>query len=75
MREAEENLDLFWRAVDRELTSKSAISPRLRQLLSQRVLQRTREWVEQVKVARPETSAADLDVLTKPLSELHLQLE
>jgi hypothetical protein len=75
MRQAEKHLDAFWRAVDRELVSNSAISLHLRQLLSQRVLQRTPEWVVPVKAPKPKTSAVDIDALTKPLSELHFQLE
>jgi len=75
MRQAEKHLDAFWRAVDRELASKSAISLRLRQLLSQRVLQRTPEWAESVKAPLSKITAADSDALTKPLSELHFQLE
>ena len=75
MMQAEENLDAFWRAVDRELMSKSSISPRLQKLLSQRVLQRTPEWVEPAKSPKPGTAAPDISILSKPLSELHFQLE
>jgi hypothetical protein len=73
MRQAEKHLDAFWEAVDRK--SKSAISPRIRQLFSQQVIQRTPEWVEQVKEPKPDISAADIDSLTRPLSEFHFRLE
>lgn len=75
MMQAEENLDAFWRAVDRELMSKSSISSRLQKLLSQRVLQRTPEWIEPAKVPKPGTAAPDISILRKPLSELYFQLE
>ena len=55
--------------------SKSSISPRLQKLLSQRVLQRTPEWVEPAKAPKPGTVAPDISILSKPLSELHFQLE
>ena len=75
MRKAENELDAFWQAVDRELMKSSAVSPRLKQLLSQRILQRTPEWIEPVKPPKPETPAAKPYSLIKPLSELHFQLE
>ena len=75
MRQAENHLDAFWAAVDGVLVRKNAISPRLRQLLSRQVLRRTPEWVEPTKDSKPEMSPADIDTLTKPLSELQFQLE
>jgi hypothetical protein len=75
MMQAEENLDAFWRAVDRELMSKSSISSHLQKLLSQRVPQRTPEWIEPAKAPKPGAAAPDISILRKPLSELHFQLE
>lgn len=70
MRSAEEKLDAFWLEVDRELSSKNAFSTRFRQLLASRELQRTSEWFEPAKA-----TPAEPNVLLKPMSELHLQLE
>lgn len=70
MRSAEEKLDAFWLDIDRELSSKNAFSKRLRQLLASRGLQRTLEWTEPTKPIPTEPN-----LLLKPMSELHLQLE
>ncbi|KAH0565252.1 hypothetical protein GP486_001349 [Trichoglossum hirsutum] len=75
IRQAEKHLDAFWGVLDRKLMSKGAISPRLRQVLSQQVLQRTPEWIEPTREPKPEMPAADIGTLTKPLSMLHFQLE
>lgn len=72
---AEGNLDGFWLAVDRDLSSRNAFSPRISRLLSRRILERTPDWVEPSKPALPNAVPEDkADVLTKPLSELHFQL-
>jgi hypothetical protein len=45
-RVAESNFDGFWREVDRELNTKGAISPTLKELLASKIIERTPEWVE-----------------------------
>ena len=75
MRQAEQNLDSFWKAFDREMIRKNGISPRLKNLLSQRVLQRTPAWVEPEKGAKARPMTSDVDELAKPLSELYFDLE
>lgn len=71
MRTAERNLDDFWRAMDRELVSKGAVSSRTRSLLDGRVLQRTPEWIEPSKGQQAET----VSDLRRPLAEQKLHLE
>ncbi|KAL9077066.1 MAG: hypothetical protein Q9157_003488 [Trypethelium eluteriae] len=70
MRQAENNLDNFWREIDRKFKNIYASSPRIRAMLSQRILERTPEWVEPIKPAEADGSGASLEPLIKPLSEL-----
>ncbi|OCL06401.1 hypothetical protein AOQ84DRAFT_411066 [Glonium stellatum] len=65
MIQAEGHLDSFWRAVDQELASNGAISSRLQKLLSQRMLQRTPEWVEPAKAPKTRVSASDITSISR----------
>jgi len=47
----------------------------MRQVLSQRVLQRTREWVKPTAQTKKPTANLDADAITKPLSEPYFELE
>ena len=68
---AEKNLDQFWHAVDRVLSSRKAFSPRMAKLFSQSALERTPEWKEPSKPASPTTiQSDDTSTLVKPFSEL-----
>ncbi|KAF2495285.1 hypothetical protein BU16DRAFT_527155 [Lophium mytilinum] len=69
MREAETELDAFWRVLQLDLERNHAITPRLRLLLS-RPIQRTPAWTE---AARKPTSG--VEALLKPLSDINLHLE
>lgn len=71
MRTAEKNLDDFWRAMDRELVSKGAVTSRTRSLLDGRLLQRTQEWVEPFKGQQEEA----VGVLPGSLADQMLHLE
>ena len=78
MQLAEKNLDKFWCEFDRQFKSVYASSPRVRCLLSQRILERTPAWVEPVESSRS-AKAYTIDVeaepLVKRLSELNFDLE
>ncbi len=59
MREAERNLDAFWRAVDQYLLTKSnkSLLDRLQPLLTQgRDIQRTSEWIKPINAPKPATT-------------------
>lgn len=75
MRSAEQNLDAFWAAVDKNVNrnAKHGLDgTALQKLLAQpRSLQRTPEWVEPKK----EETSVDVRILEKPLSELYFELE
>ena len=73
MREAEHNLDTFWRTVDQELVSKNAISPLLAELLKERFVHRTAEYQEPLKDAK--SSDYTVDDLLMPLSEFYFEQE
>ena len=76
MRQAEKNLDDFWHALDRKLASAYAASPRVQGLLSERILERTPEWVEPIKPAKPadaDTGGAQVEPLVRPLTELRFE--
>ncbi|KAK3691625.1 hypothetical protein LTR37_018504 [Vermiconidia calcicola] len=79
MREAEKNLDIFWKTVDQNLRSKAGDKldqTALRKLLSQpRILQRTPAWVQpETNKTGGEKAATDVDAIRKPLSDLYLDL-
>ena len=74
IREAEARLDAFWRAVDADMASAKAVSPYVAKVLSQRVLQRTPEYVKPSQ-AQPLTSTANAEHLLKPLSDLYFERE
>jgi hypothetical protein len=78
MRSAEENLDQFWAAVDQNMNAQFGSKLKntaLFQLLSQsRILERTAQWVEPTYLAKREAQS-DIAVITKPLSEIHFDLE
>ncbi|KAF2729709.1 hypothetical protein EJ04DRAFT_501849 [Polyplosphaeria fusca] len=74
MRSAEENLDKFWAAVDKNMRDRFGSKLKntaLFQLLSQsRILERTAEWIE------PEQEKqSNVTVITKPLSEMYFDIE
>ena len=73
MRQAERNLDDFWHELDSKLAKVYASSPRVRALLSQRILERTPEWVEPVKPLKSAEANLKIEVepLVKSLSALH----
>ncbi|KAK3064050.1 hypothetical protein LTS18_010531 [Coniosporium uncinatum] len=75
IRLAEAKLDSFWSALNRALAAKNAVGPRMRQVLSQRVLQSTLEWVEPTAQTKRPTANLEADAITKPLSELYFGLE
>lgn len=75
MRRAEENLDEFWQAFDRDFQQAHTKSPRIQALLAERVRRRTPKWVEPVKSASTTPDRQDQDDLVKPLSDLYFNLE
>lgn len=78
MRSAEQNLDAFWLSVDQNMRIRMGNKlegTALWHLLSQsRILQRTSEWVKPDEQAKEEQKV-DVVAITKPLSELYLDLE
>ena len=75
MRQAEKNLDKFWYELDMKLAKIYPSSPRIKTLLSQRVLERTPEWVEPTQLKKPgdaDAPNAKADSLSRPLSDLQL---
>ncbi|KAL9097124.1 MAG: hypothetical protein Q9165_000550 [Trypethelium subeluteriae] len=72
---AENNLDEFWREVDRKFDGIYASSPRVRAMLSERTLERTPEWAEPVKATEANALGTNLESLVKPLSELRFDPE
>lgn len=77
MRQAEEHLDAYWQAVDKHLANKAGVSQHeaIKHLLAEdRVLQRTPEWTEPVKIKGAPTSGV-LEVIHKPLSQPYYDLE
>jgi hypothetical protein len=72
MRAAEAHLDEFWGAVIEELSKSSALSPVLRELLLEQVLERTAEWTELER--RPQVTA-DIPTDTQPFGGLTSQPE
>lgn len=78
MQQAEKNLDEFWCKLDRKLASVYALSPRVRSLLSQRVLERTPDWVEPIKPTKPaetQVSSSEVKPLATSLSNLRFDPE
>ncbi|CAF9941525.1 MAG: hypothetical protein HETSPECPRED_003636 [Heterodermia speciosa] len=72
---SEKMLDEFWLMVDRELLSRKALSPRMSLFLSQRIPERTPEWIEPAKPSQHNFSEDDTDALNEPLSDLHFRFE
>lgn len=70
MRHAEANLDAFWAQVDRTMSNLSGTAVG-RLLAEPRLLNRTPEWSHPPKIGEPEP----IQDLTRPLSELYLDLE
>ncbi|KAK4542981.1 hypothetical protein LTR36_005979 [Oleoguttula mirabilis] len=80
MQAAERNLDAFWAAVDQNLQArvgKDLDGTAVRRVLAQpRSMARTGDWVDPAPVVGQGTRAdGQVEVVTKPLSELYFDLE
>ena len=78
MQQAEKNLDEFWGKLDGKLASVYEVSPRVRSLLSQRVVERTPDWIEPIKPtksAETHVSNAEVKALATSLSDRHFDPE
>ncbi|KAI9663741.1 MAG: hypothetical protein M1821_007231 [Bathelium mastoideum] len=72
MRVAEGNLDSFWHELDGKLRNAYASSPRVKILLSERILERTPQWVEpDTRPAVIQPANARVEYLVNPLSRFH----
>ena len=75
LQQAEKNLDEFWSELDRKLENVYAFSPRVQNLLSQRILERTPDWTESIRSTEITESNAEVEPLVTPLSGLHFGLD